>query len=94
MSNERKKIKSAAVIVFRFKEFDQQDQENHKKNAKKHIGKGYAYARYILDTKGKLEQYFQNSEPSLKQGSFSDFTLKHRISKKGVVIREIQNEIR
>lgn len=36
--------------VYRLKKMDSKKQANHKKIAEKYIGKGYAYARYLLDT--------------------------------------------
>lgn len=49
VKNDREVIKKSYVIVFRFKKFDEDDQNKHRKTAEKHIDTGYAYARYALD---------------------------------------------
>lgn len=50
VSNEREKVTEAYAKVYRFKKFDDEDKEKHEKEAvENHVGKRYAFWRYVLD---------------------------------------------
>ena len=49
VDNNRKGLIKSEGIVFRFKRFGPEDQENHKEEADKHLATKYAFARYVLD---------------------------------------------
>jgi len=50
VSNKREKVTEAYAKVYRFKKFDDEDKEKHEKEAvENHVGKRYAFWRYVLD---------------------------------------------
>jgi len=50
VDNDRPKVTDAYAKVYRFMEFDEEDQKKHVEESKRHVGKRYAIWRYLLDT--------------------------------------------